>query len=428
MIKPSRDPRLVGYLTVAIILTIGALAFGRPVLFVCAAPFALASARGLRDRSPIDLSPVFEATDYSPLEGDEVTVMLRFRRRRDHMAAVRVLLPQSWEAVEPTELQWNLPPDGSEQVELSFVVRPVSWGRLSLGALTIDLQSRGGLTTWEVHGTLANSFRVLPPPERVRELLPPPESNSWLGLHPSRTVGDGFDFAELRPYGVGDRVRDVNWRASARFDTLQVNRRHPERNGEVILLLDLFTDVGGTHSTVLQAVLGRSARAAWSIAQLHLNSQDRVGLVSRAGFTRQLATASGDRARYTLLETLLDIGGEIADGRPADGTTQRLRIPTGALVVAFTPLTDARMTRDLLALRGAGRSVVVVNIDVMDLLPAPTTDHEAHAYRMFAMQVNMQRDRLAAEGIPTTVWRNESSLGQVVAALRHLQRVRMVRR
>lgn len=427
MIRPSRDPRLAGYLTVAILLSLGALAFGRPVLFVCAAPFALASVRGLRDRAPLEIAPVFEASDYSPLEGDEVTVTLSFRRRHEHMAAVRILLPPSWDAVEPKELQWNLPP-GDEQVALSFVVRPVSWGRLSLGALTIDLQARGGLTTWEAHGTLAAGFRVLPPPERVRELLPPPESNSWLGLHPSRVVGDGFDFAELRPYGVGDRVRDVNWRASARFDTLQVNRRHPERNGEVILLLDLFTDVGGTHSTVMQAVLARSARAAWSIAQLHLNSQDRVGLVSRAGYTRQLATASGDRARYTLLEALLDIGGEIADGRPVDGTGQRLRIPTGALVVAFTPLTDARMTRDLLALRGAGRSVVVVNIDVVDLLPPPTTDHEALAYRMFSTQINLQRDRLAADGIPTTVWRNDSSLSQVVAALRHLQRVRMVRR
>lgn len=427
MTNPSRDPRLAGYLTVAIMLTIGALTFGRPVLFVCAAPFVLASVRGIRDRAPMDLGLSFEATDYSPLEGDDVTVTLRFQRRSEHMAAVRLLLPPSWEAVEPKDLQWQLPA-GDENVELSFVVRPVSWGRLSLGSLTVDLQARGGLTTWEAHGTMAAGFRVLPPPERVRELLPPPESNSWLGLHPSRVVGDGFDFAELRPYAVGDRLRDVNWRASARFDTMQVNRRHPERNGEVILLLDLFTDVGGTHSAAMQSVLARSARAAWSIAQLHLNSQDRVGLVSRAGFTRQLATASGDRARYTLLETLLDIGGEIADGKPADGTAQRLRIPTGALVVAFSPLTDARMTRDLLALRGAGRSVVVVNIDVMDLLPAPTTDHEAYAYRLFAAQINMQRDRLAADGIPTTVWRNDSSLSQVVAALRHLQRVRMVRR
>ncbi len=427
MIKPTRDPRLLGYLTVAIILTIGALAFGRPVLFVCAAPFALATARGLRDRTPMEVAAQFEASDYSPLEGDDVTVTLRFRRRSDQMAALHVLLSASWEAVEPTELQWNLPP-GNEQVSVSFVVRPVSWGRLSLGSMTLALQARGGLTTYELQSKLHAGFRVLPPPQRVRELLPPPESNSWLGLHQSRRVGDGFDFAELRPYSMGDRVRDINWRASARFDSLQVNRRHPERNGEVVLLLDLFTDVSGMHSTAMQAVLARSARAAWSIAQLHLNSQDQVGLVSVSGMVRQLATASGDRARYTLLETLLDIGREVADGRTASGTSHRLRVPTGALVVAFTPLIDGRLTGDLLALRGTGHSVVVVNIDILDLLPAPTTDHEAIAYRMFGIQIQMQRDRLRSDGIPTTVWHNESSLSQVVAALRHLQRVRMVRR
>jgi len=425
--RPSRDPRLVGYAAVTIMLSIGALVFGKPAVFVCAVPFAAAVIRGTRDRVPLDMNLRFEAEEYSLLEGDEVRVTATFTRRPHQVAYVHVLLTESWEAVEPDELHWVIPP-GSPDVAVDFTVRPTSWGRLTLGSVVLELSARGGLTTWEVHGELPSAFRVLPPPERVRELLPPPVSHALLGQHPSRVVGDGFDFAELRPYSHGDRIRDINWRASARFDSLQVNRRHPERNGDVILLLDTFTDVAGKHSAALQAVLGRAARAAWSIAQLHLMSQDRVGLVTRGRYTRQLPTSGGDRARYALLEAMLDVGGEVADGRGGTGATQRMRIPPTALVVALTPLIDQRMTRDLLALRGAGRTVVVVVVDTIDLLPEPTTVAEQQSYRLFGAQLELQRERLAADGIPVTVWGKDGSLSQVVAALRHLQRGRLVRR
>ena len=425
--NPSRDPRLVGYTAVTVMLAIGALVFGKPAVFMCAAPFAVAVIRGVRDRAPLDTQLRFDADEYSLLEGDEVRVTATFRRRPEHVAYVHVVLTTSWEAVDPEELQWVIPP-GDAEVEVAFTVRPTAWGRLSLGSFVLELNTPGGLTVWEVHGELPSSFRVLPPPERVRELLPPPISHSLLGQHPSRVVGDGFDFAELRPYSHGDRLRDINWRASARFDSLQVNRRHPERNGDVILLLDTFTHVAGAHSAALQAVIGRAARAAWSIAQLHLMSQDRVGLATRGRYTRQLPTAGGDRARYTLLEAMLDIGGEVADGRVTDGYAQRLRIPPTALVVALTPLIDQRMTRDLLALRGAGRTVVVVVVDTMDLLPEPTSLAEQQSYRLFGAQLRLQRERLAADGMPVTVWGKDGSLAQVVGALRHLQRGRLVRR
>ena len=47
----------------------------------------------------------------------------------------------------------------------------------------------------------------------------------------------------MREWAPGDRVKSINWRASARRGVLWVNEQHPERNTDVVLFLDTFTDV-----------------------------------------------------------------------------------------------------------------------------------------------------------------------------------------
>ncbi len=137
-------------------------------------------------------------------------------------------------------------------------MRADTWGSHRLGAVNLSLRRPLGVTVWELVHDDSPSFNVLPSPEHLRQLLPPPASQSAAGVHISRLVGDGFDFAELRPFAAGDRLRDINWRASARSDQLQTNRRHPDRSGEVVLLLDTFADGIGTASVTAQAALTRA--------------------------------------------------------------------------------------------------------------------------------------------------------------------------
>ena len=64
----------------------------------------------------------------------------------------------------------------------------------------------------------------------------------FAGNQVARQKGEGLEFADLREFAAGDRVRSINWRASARRNVLVVNERHPERNADVILFLDTFAD------------------------------------------------------------------------------------------------------------------------------------------------------------------------------------------
>ena len=251
-------------------------------------------------------------------------------------------------------------------------MRAETWGRHRLGAIhVVAAPPARRRPSGSSSSTSRASFNVLPNPQHLRQLLPAPASQSTAGVHISRFVADGFDFAELRPFALGDRLRDVNWRASSRSDELQTNRRHPDRTGEVVLLLDTFVDGSGTASVAAQAALTRAAQAAWSVAQLHLDVQDRVGLAAQGRVITQLRPRSGDRARYELLDTLLSIGGLVAAGESAYGRQPLSRLPPNALILAFTPLIDQRFTVDVLALHRARRPVMAVQIVLDDLYPPP---------------------------------------------------------
>ena len=62
----------------------------------------------------------------------------------------------------------------------------------------------------------------------------------------------------------GDRLRSINWRASARRGELIVNDRHPERNTDVILFLDSFAEARTARA---ESTLDRAVRAAATLAR-----------------------------------------------------------------------------------------------------------------------------------------------------------------
>ena len=98
----------------------------------------------------------------------------------------------------------------------------------------------------------------------------------FAGNQVARARGEGIEFADLRPFTPGDRLRRINWRASARRGDLWVNEAHPERNADIVLFLDVFAEVRRSGPGTLDLAVG----AAGSLAERYLRDKDRVGLVS----------------------------------------------------------------------------------------------------------------------------------------------------
>ena len=87
----------------------------------------------------------------------------------------------------------------------------------------------------------------------------------------------------------GDRIKQVNWRASLRLGTLYVTQHHRERNADVVLMLDTLAEVGRAPDTTLD--LG--VRAAASLATGYLARKDRVGLINYGGLIHWVRPGPG---------------------------------------------------------------------------------------------------------------------------------------
>jgi uncharacterized protein (DUF58 family) len=102
---------------------------------------------------------------------------------------------------------------------------------------------------------IAGRQRSRPVPGQVR-VLPPFLSRKHLpsrlaklreidGLLPTLTRGQGTEFDSLREYVVGDDVRSIDWRATARRADVVVRTWRPERDRRVVIVLDTGRTAAG---------------------------------------------------------------------------------------------------------------------------------------------------------------------------------------
>jgi uncharacterized protein (DUF58 family) len=254
--------------------------------------------------------------------------------------------------------------------------------------------------SWEARLGGRATLRVYPKVETLRALLPPLETQVFVGNQVSRTRGDGIEFADIREWSPGDRLRRINWRASARRGELWVNDQHPERNADVVLFLDTFTDV----STGGRGTLDLTVRAATSIAHRYLRRKDRVGLVSFGGYLSWLLPASGTLQLYRIVDSLLQMDIVLSYATKGVDILPPRSLPPKALVLALTPLLDMRSAGALLDLRARGFDLVVIEVSPVPFVDPGSGELAELSYRLWRLSRDSLRASYEAAGVPVVEW------------------------
>ena len=90
--------------------------------------------------------------------------------------------------------------------------------------------------------------------------------------------GQGSEFDSLREYVVGDDVRSIDWRASARASDVMVRTWRPERDRQVVLVLDTGRTSAGRVGDAPR--LDAAMDAALLLGVLASRAGDRVDLLA----------------------------------------------------------------------------------------------------------------------------------------------------
>ncbi|HEX9260163.1 MAG TPA: DUF58 domain-containing protein, partial [Acidimicrobiales bacterium] len=370
-----------------------ALLAGRPEPVAFAAPFLLALVGTVPRAKAPEVDARLELDKQRALEGEEVIGRLHIAVTGAHSFEVLVGHAGQVEALDPQgSLAWWVPPGHHA---LTVRLRAKEWGLARIGPVHVRAHSPLGLVRWQGQSDPVTALRVLPPTARLRSVLGPDEPRVTAGSHLSRQRGEGFEFAEVRQYSSGDGLRHVNWAVSSRRGGLWVNQRHPERSADVVLLVDTFAELPGAGSPALV----KAVRAAWMLASRLLDLHDRVGLVSFGGYPSWVPARGGDRARYALLDRLLATQATFTEAPRRLAWLPPRALPSGALVIALTPLTDDRTHSGLVELRRRGTEVIAVAIEVSEPQPAPGPTGAA-ALRLWRLERERARENLQAAGVP----------------------------
>ena len=199
------------------------------------------------------------------------------------------------------------------------------------------------------------------------------------GGHTSLQFGRSDDFVDLREYVVGDDVRDIDWRASARSTHLVVRRFVAEKSQEFLLVADvganmLATAPSGTRKREL-AMFALGAVGLIACAQ-----SDKISLVY--GDDRGSSIEPGKTGEDHLEQILTLINdADIEIGNPSNIVRQLEYIANNldkryaVYVVCDQPAVTPALVAAAMAVRGRN-AIHWLIVDDLDVLGQPGTADE----------------------------------------------------
>lgn len=410
-------PRL-GRLATAAVIAVGAAVVTRDAsLLLLGAPVLGALAVTRRRGEPAAVEAGVEASAARCFEGDDVTISVTL--------TAPVILDEITFSLEASPSA-RLVSQSLTQVVVGqavargqWVVRPGLWGRRTPGAVRVRVRSRGGI--WEsAIDVPAAALEIFPHPPPAHARLVPAELLRRIGDHAARAAGAGIEFAGIRDYLPGDRLRDLNWAVSSRRGQLQINQRSAQRAADLVLVIDAFSEVGPPGDSTLDVAV----RGAAALAAAYLRTGDRVGLVALGGMLRWLAPAPGDLHFYRIAEMVFDVRHDSVVTPDLD-RIPRTALPPGALVVVFSPLLDERALGAVTDLRERGMTVLIVDVLRHEPPAVPRSAMSSLAVRLWKLDRGALQAGLARLGVPVLSWEAGTDLDAVLSPVRRLPRPMM---
>ncbi len=242
---------------------------------------------------------------------------------------------------------------GGDRARLSTQLRPTRRGDRTASTVTVRSVGPLGLAARQRSRSVPWTVRALPPFGSRRHL---PSRLAMLreleGRSPTQLRGQGTEFDSLREYVIGDDVRSIDWRATARRNDVVVRTWRPERDRRVLIVLDTGRTCAGRVGDAPR--LDASLDAALLLAALAARAGDRVDLLAydRAARAR-VEGASASTLLPALVNAMATLEPALVETDLAGmATTILARGTRRSLVVLLTGLESPAVEQGLLPALG----------------------------------------------------------------------------
>lgn len=224
---------------------------------------------------------------------------------------------------------------------MEWKLTPLTRGDLDFGDAWVRADGPLGLCARQFRVPLAQRVKVFPDLTALtKDALKLAQAVNDSSRRVVRVRSEGREFESLREYRTGDDRRTIDWKATARRGRAMVRLHQPERNQQVLLLLDCGRHMAGEVDG--RRKLDHAVDAALRVAKVSLDRGDLVGVLA--------------------------FGTTVKSWLPPRKGAEQLQAIAQALyrVEATLEESDYGAALDLAFAKGVRRSLVLVMTDLLD--------------------------------------------------------------
>ena len=222
--------------------------------------------------------------------GDDNVVFLHLKNNYSFTVTVEVIdeLPEQFQLRNFKSQKKILP---AESKKITYTLRPVSRGEFHFGDIIafittpLGFAKRRFIIDQKLMLPCYPSFLKL----RRYELLAISDRLIDVGIKKLRKIGHSTEFDHIKEYVIGNDIRTINWKATARKNQVMVNHFRDERAQQVYCVIDMGRIMKMPFEEL--SLLDYSINAALVLSHISYIKHDKPGLITFSNTIHNTVTA-----------------------------------------------------------------------------------------------------------------------------------------
>ncbi len=235
--------------------------------------------------------------------GDENSVELIFKNNFSFKIYGKVL------EEFPVELQkrnttFSLTLPASRSISLQYNIRPQTRGEYHYGITNIIGKTFIGLVERNFRTGKEETIKVYPSFLQMKKyaLLAFSNNLQLAGAKKIRRLGQNKEYEQIKEYVLGDDIRSINWKATARRDMLMVNQYQDEKSQQVFCLVDKGRNMKMPFGGL--SLMDYAINASLVMSNISIQKQDKAGLIT---FSDKIGNILAASSRPTQMNTIQEV-------------------------------------------------------------------------------------------------------------------------
>lgn len=234
--------------------------------------------------------------------GDENSIHIRIKNYYTFPVSVKIIdeIPFQFQ-VRNFEIKRQL--KASSQDEINYELRPTERGEYSFGNLNIYVSSPLRMISRRFSFDKDQMVPTYPSYIQLRKYDLIAFSNTLFqyGIKKIRRIGHTMEFEQIKEYVPGDDIRTLNWKATAKKNSLMVNQFQDEKSQSVYMVIDKGRVMKMPFNGL--SLLDYAINATLVLSNVILKKQDKAGMFA---FSKKVENRVFAEKRASQMQKILE--------------------------------------------------------------------------------------------------------------------------